>query len=64
MPKITLKAARINAGYKQTDVAKKLNITAKTVCSWETGKTYPDQPMIEALCKLYGVTYDVLNFEV
>ena len=62
MTKITLSAARVNAGYSQKDAAKLLDISNTTLCNWEKGKTFPDQPMIEKLCKLYGVTYDMINF--
>ena len=62
MPKITLSAARVNAGYSQKEAAELLGISNKTLCNWENGKTFPDQPMIEKICNLYGVTYDMLNF--
>lgn len=62
MPKITLSAARVNAGYSQKAAAELLGISNKTLCSWENGKTFPDQPMIEKICNLYGVTYDMINF--
>ena len=62
MNKITLSAARVNAGYSQKAAAKLLNISNKTLCSWEKGKTFPEQPMIDKLCELYGVTYDMINF--
>lgn len=64
MRKITLKAARVNAGYSQKEAAERLGISNKTLCSWENGKTFPDQPMIEKLCVLYGVTYDMIVFVV
>ena len=62
MPQITLKAARVNAGLTQSEVAEKLKISAGTLKNWERGKTFPKQPQIEALCELYGVTYDNLFF--
>lgn len=62
MNKITLSAARVNAGYSQKQAAKLLDISNKTLCNWEKGKTFPEQPMIEKLCNLYGVTYDMINF--
>lgn len=62
MTRITLKAARVNAGYSQKEAAKILNISNKTLCNWENCKTFPDQPMIEKLCALYGVTYDMIVF--
>lgn len=62
MPQITLKAARVNAGLTQSEVAEKLKISTGTLKNWERGKTFPKQPQIEALCELYGVTYDNLFF--
>ncbi len=62
MVKITLASARVNAGYSQKAAAELLDVSNKTLCSWEKGKTFPDQPMIEKICKLYGVTYDMINF--
>lgn len=64
MAQITLKAARVNAGYTQKKAAEILDISNKTLCNWENGKTFPDQPMIEKLCALYGVTYDMILFVV
>ena len=62
MPQITLKAARVNTGLTQAEVAEKLKISTGTLKNWESGKTFPKQPQIEALCELYGVTYDNLFF--
>ena len=62
MPQITLKAARVNAGLTQSEVAEKLKISTGTLKNWERGKTFPKQPQIEALCELYNVTYDNLFF--
>ena len=62
MLKITLKAARVNAGYSQKEVAKKLNVSNKTISSWESGETFPSAEKIGALCELYGISYDNINF--
>ena len=62
MSQITLKAARVNAGLTQLAVAEKLNISVATVKNWECAKTFPKQPHIEALCELYGVSYDNIFF--
>lgn len=59
---ITLKAARVNAGLTQKDASKKLNISNRTLCSWENGKTIPNAANIDAICKLYNTTYDELIF--
>lgn len=62
MIKISLKAARINAGFSQKEAADLLDISNKTLCSWENGKTFPSQPMVEKLCLLYKLTYDQIDF--
>lgn len=62
MQKISMKAARVNAGYSQKEAAKKLDVSNKTVCNWENGNTYPHADKIDAICKLYGVPYDAINF--
>jgi DNA-binding XRE family transcriptional regulator len=62
MGKITLKAARVNAGYKQKEVSELLDISNKTICSWEKGKTVPKVDMVNKLCELYKVNYDDLIF--
>lgn len=62
MSKISLRAARVNANMRQTDVAVKLDVAVSTVRNWESGKTFPKQPVIEKLCELYGVSYDNIDF--
>ncbi len=62
--RISLKAARINKGYTQEQVANAIKVTKKTVGSWEKGKTMPKIDKIEALCTLYGVSYDDIMWNV
>lgn len=62
MPKMTLKAARVNAGFTQKEAAKMLGISNKTLWSWENGKSAPKATQTDGICKLYGVSYDNLNF--
>lgn len=62
MSELTLKALRVNAGLTQKEAAGKLNISNKTLCSWEKGKTFPSQPMIKKICELYHVRYDAIKF--
>lgn len=59
---ITLKAARVNKGLRQDQAAKTLGITADTLRSYETYKSFPDVPMIKKMEKLYGMSYDDLIF--
>ncbi|MGN0553703.1 MAG: helix-turn-helix domain-containing protein [Oscillospiraceae bacterium] len=59
---LTLKAARVNANYGQKEAASSLGISNKTLSNWENGYTVPKQNYIDAICKLYGVSYDNLIF--
>ena len=59
---ITLKAARVNKNFTQDYVAKKLNVTKKTIGSWESGKTSPDTKYVGMLCELYGASYIDINW--
>ena len=62
MVKITLKAARVNAGLTQKKAAERLGVSNKTPCGWENGVTTPNVQYVNALCEIYGVSYDNLNF--
>lgn len=62
MPKITLKAARVNANLTQKDAAKELGISNSTLVKWEKGVSFPNAKQIENMCNLYGVAYDNLSF--
>ena len=60
--KISLRAARVNAGYSQKEAADLLGVSNKTLGNWEKGVTFPPVDKIPAICDLYGVSYDNLNF--
>ncbi len=60
--KVTLKAARINAGFTQSEAAQQLNVSKDSVSNWERGKTYPDIPILKRIEKLYGVDYKDIIF--
>lgn len=62
MLRISLRAARINAGLKQIDTANALKVDKKTVSSWEKGKTMPSADKVSALCSLYGMSYDNIRW--
>lgn len=52
---ITLKAARINSGFSQKQVASELNVSNKTVSCWERGLSVPNIIQFKKLCSLYNV---------
>lgn len=60
--RISLAAARVNAGMTQDDVAKELHVGKQTVVNWEKGKTEPKTSQARRLSELYGMPYDVLIF--
>ena len=60
MFKITLAAARVNAGYSQKEAAKELHKTPRTVGNWESGKTFPDLEDLDKLCVLYNISKDCI----
>ena len=47
-------------GFTQQDVADKLNISNRTLSSWETDRTTPDILLLPSIADLYGVTVDEL----
>lgn len=56
--RITLEAARINAKLKQSEAAKKIGVSKKTIGSWESGKTVPKIDKVPIICEVYGRSYD------
>lgn len=62
MSQFTLKQFRQLAGLTQREVAKELKISNTTLCNWERGKSFPNQPQIEKLCVLYNCKYDSIDF--
>lgn len=62
MLKITLEAARVNAGLSQKEAAKELKISNTTLGKWENGETFPTADKINDICELYGIHYDHINF--
>lgn len=62
MLKIKLKAARVNKGLTQKQVANAIGRSASTIKNWENGTSFPKQPDIEKVCDLYGIPYDGIDF--
>lgn len=55
MPKITIKAARVNAGLTQRQAAKQLGINPDTLSRYESGHSIPRVDMLEKMSKLYCI---------
>lgn len=59
---ITLRAARINAGYTQKKAAKLLGVTEYMLSNYERGITYPNVMVIQEMEKLYKISYNDIIF--
>lgn len=60
--KITLEAARVNAGYNQKTAAKLLHVDPYTLRNWEKGNTSPTWKKVEEIEKLYKISKDNIFF--
>lgn len=58
MAKITLKAARINAGLTQDGLAEKLGVSRKMIVDWELGKAEMRPAYLLAICYITGFNED------
>lgn len=58
--KISIAAARVNAGLTQAELAEKLNINVATLISWEKGKTQPKASQMSEISNITQIPADVL----
>ena len=61
--KLTLRAARINAGLTQTDVLNKTGWARSTLTRWERYETLPPAKKRKRLCDLYGVPEGAIQWK-
>lgn len=54
-PKITLRAARVNAELTQKELAEKLGKSENTIINWETGKTKISVVDFLEVCRVLNV---------
>lgn len=59
---LTMKAARVNAGYTQKAAAKLLKISNNTLSSYENYKTIPDVRISKRMAKLYRLSVNDIIF--
>lgn len=55
---ITLKAARVNAGLTQAELATKLKVGRQSVMNWENGKCSIEVTMFCKICEILKVSMD------
>ena len=59
-PKITLAAARVNAGLSQQDAAKALGVSVATLQNYESGKTVPQWGTVQKIETVYNFPADFI----
>lgn len=62
VPKISLKAARVNANLTQREAAKRLGICLSTLQNYESGVTVPDWNAVKRIVDVYGLPADYIFF--
>ncbi|MBQ5655966.1 MAG: helix-turn-helix transcriptional regulator [Bacteroidaceae bacterium] len=55
---ISIKAARVNAGLTQSEVADRIGKTKNTVASYEAYVTLPDIKTAQAMAEIFGMSID------
>jgi len=58
--KISMAAARVNAGLTQSDVASRMRISKATVVSWERGYVMPKLAQFKLFCEICSVPEDLI----
>lgn len=61
--RISLKAARVNAGYSQRKAAKLLKICVSSLQNYEAGKVAPSWDVVKRIEDLYGIPADNIFFD-
>lgn len=60
---ITLKAARVNAGFTQRELAKLMNRDVTTIWNWENNKTKMPIKDFKQICEILKVPESNIFFE-
>ena len=62
MGKITVKAARVNAGLTQEELANKMGVHRSTISSWEINPSIMQIKDAELLCKILNISISKIFF--
>lgn len=60
--RVTIKAARVNAGLTQQEFAQKVNVGTKTVQNWESGASSPRADKMPEICGVLGCKIEDIIF--
>lgn len=61
--KITMRAARVNAGLKQWQAAALIGVSPLTISDWERKQYKPDPSRHKAIARAYGLNTDQIIWE-
>ena len=61
-PKISLAAARVNAGLSQQEAAQALGVSVATLQNYESGKTVPQWGTVQKIENVYNFPVDSIFF--
>lgn len=64
METLTLRALRVNRGWTLEEASTLIGVSKETLSNYETGKSYPDVPIIKRIEDVYNISYDKINFLV
>lgn len=56
--KITMAAARVNAGLTQGEIARLMGVGKTTIVNWEKGHTVPSVERFRRFCEICGIKSD------
>ena len=59
---LTMRAARMNKGLTQEEASKEIKVSLATLRNYESGKSFPNVPVIRRIEKVYDVAYSDLIF--
>ncbi len=54
--KITMAAARANAGLTQEEVARQMHLNKQTIVNWEKGRITPKPAQFYMYCEIVGMS--------
>ena len=64
MKKITIEAARKNAGFTQREFAKEVGVHSSTLANWEHGKAMPNQDQIRKICEACEIKFNQIDWRI
>lgn len=59
--RVSLEAARVNAGLTQDEAAKKIGVSKKTIVNYEKGYSVPNWNVVMKMAEVYSVPIGFLK---